>query len=319
MINLTGHWAHARTCTTNLANTYNNLFLLSRNGQSANFSVSGGDLAATPVLISEDSANGTLNTGEAVDLSGGFTNTTLFYRGTYNGDPVFSTSASGFEGTFYVASDSTLSGNLGAFVTTTTVPVCFIAGTLISTPEGSTPIENLKPGDLISTVAGDKPVRFVSRTLHYPGGLADDGTLPVRICKDALGGLGPSRDLHVSPDHAILVDGHLVHASALVNGSSIIQTELSDWDVSEPIVYLNVELDAHMLIKAEGLTVESFIDNQPRSNWDNYTAYLTLYDQELPIQELSMPRVKYARQIPSALKLSLEAMANSTNRELVAV
>lgn len=44
---------------------------------------------------------------------------------------------------------------------------------------------------------------------------------PVRIARDAFAPNTPSRDLVVSPPHAIFVDGKLVPAKLLVNGMSI--------------------------------------------------------------------------------------------------
>jgi hypothetical protein len=197
------------------------------------------------------------------------------------------------------------SGALSASPVTATVNVvCFLAGTLISTPDGERPIESLQPGDLINTAAGPRPARFISRTTHFPMLLDANDVLPIRIAAGALGELGPLRDLYVSPDHAIFIDGHLLQASVLVNGTTITRTSLAHWQQrhNQPIEYLNIELERHQLITAEGLVVESFVDNQPRCDWDNYTVYLSLYHQELPIPELPLPRVKFKRQLPSALR-----------------
>ena len=97
-----------------------------------------------------------------------------------------------------------------------------------------------------------------------------------------------------------------------MNGTTINRTSLAHWQqrINEPIEYLNIELERHQLITAEGLVVESFVDNVTRVNWDNYTAYLSLYHQELPIQELLLPRVKFKRQLPSALRLVLQQLAD---------
>ncbi len=199
--------------------------------------------------------------------------------------------------------------------------VCFLAGTLIATPDGERPIESLQPGDLINTAAGPRPVRFISRTTHFPLVLDANDVLPIRIAAGALGELGPLRDLCVSPDHAILIDGHLLQASVLVNGTTITHTSLAHWQQrnNQPIEYLSIELERHELITAEGLVVESFVDNQPRCDWDNYTAYLSLYHQELPIPELPLPRVKFKRQLPSALRHLLQQLAEPplTNSMLI--
>jgi hypothetical protein len=190
--------------------------------------------------------------------------------------------------------------------------LCLVAGTLIATPDGERPIESLQPGDLISTAEGPQPVRFICRTSHLPPLLNASDGLPIRIAAGALGERGPVRDLYVSPDHAILIDGHLLHASVLVNGTTITHTSLAHWQQrhNQPIEYLNIELEWHQLITAEGLVVESFVDNRPRSDWDNYTAYLSLYHQELPIRELLLPRVKFKRQLSSALRRLLQQLAD---------
>jgi hypothetical protein len=56
----------------------------------------------------------------------------------------------------YTAKVADANGNLSTAGSayTATVVVCFLAGTLISTPDGERPIESLKPGDLFTTAQG---------------------------------------------------------------------------------------------------------------------------------------------------------------------
>ena len=65
----------------------------------------------------------------------------------------------------------------------------------------------------------------------------------------------PHRDLYVSPDHAIYIDGRLIRARQLVNGTTIHAVQGLD-----AVEYFHVELDTHGILLAEGLTAESYID-----------------------------------------------------------
>ncbi|WP_157665390.1 Hint domain-containing protein [Cyanobium sp. NIES-981] len=188
-------------------------------------------------------------------------------------------------------------------------PACFLAGTLIDTPQGPRPIETLSPGDLVSTANGPMACKFVCRSEHPPLALASNGQLPVRIARGALGDGLPRRDLVVSGGHAIVLEGHLIQAAALVNGDSIRRTDLADWEGSERIVYYNIEFETQQIITAEGLPAESYYDILPRSFWDNYQEYRDLYGDGSPIVELPMSRVNFSRQLPTALKARLDTLA----------
>jgi Hint domain len=82
-------------------------------------------------------------------------------------------------------------------------------------------VETLKRGDLVLTSDGRSvPVDWLGiQTVSLM--FADKmRVLPIRIRAGALAENGPSRDLLVSPDHALLVDGALIQAGTLVNGTS---------------------------------------------------------------------------------------------------
>lgn len=188
-----------------------------------------------------------------------------------------------------------------------TLTICFMAGTRIATPQGEVAVEELARGDLVLTAQGEaRPVSWIGRQTVAARFADPLRRFPIRIMAGALAENSPSRDLLVSPDHALLVDGLLVHAGALVNGSSIRR----ETAVPEIFVYYHVELDDHSLILAENVAAETFVDNADRMNFDNWDEHLALYPQGRPISEMALPRAKARRQVPAALREALERRAS---------
>ncbi len=185
--------------------------------------------------------------------------------------------------------------------------VCFLAGTRVATPAGEAAVENLRVGDLVLTADGRvAPVRWVG--LQTVATLFADPlcTFPIRIAAGALGEGLPARDLLVSPDHALMLDGVLVQAGALVNGTTIVREAA----MPERFTYFHVELDDHALVLAEGVPAETFVDNVTRRRFDNYAEFEALYGETAAtIAELDVPRVKSARQLPAALRVRLAGRA----------
>ncbi|BDG73374.1 Hint domain-containing protein [Roseomonas fluvialis] len=146
---------------------------------------------------------------------------------------------------------------------------CFLAGTMIATPTGEVPIETLRAGDMVLTGSdGGIPqgVVWMGRTRVAVAGRADPiGVAPVLIRAGALGGGLPRRDLRVSPEHGMLLDGHLVPALLLVNGRSIVQEA---WRAEA--AYWHIELPAHGLVLAEGAASETYFDDGNRDLFDNH-------------------------------------------------
>ncbi|MCI4679647.1 Hint domain-containing protein [Rhodoblastus acidophilus] len=192
---------------------------------------------------------------------------------------------------------------------------CFMAGTLVRTPAGEAAIETLKRGDLVLTCEGiAKPVNWIGRqtiSLRFADPLR---VLPIRVRAGALDENVPARDLLVSPDHALLVDDVLIHAGALVNGTSITR----ETNVPKIFVYYHVELDEHSLIFAENTPAETFVDNVERLNFDNWAEFEALYPQGKAVEELPYPRAKARRQVPMALRVRLAGRAQQLAPEKLA-
>jgi hypothetical protein len=188
---------------------------------------------------------------------------------------------------------------------TADMPICFMAGTRVSTPSGHSKVEDLQAGDLVLTSDGRSvAVRWIGRQTAVKL-FADELALPIRIKAGAIAENVPTQDLLVSYDHALFVDGILVHAGALINGTSIVR----ETNVPCTFVYYHVEVDDHSLILAENTPAETFIDNVDRARFDNWDEYEPLYPAGRDVEEMPYPRAKARRQVPAKLLNQIDARA----------
>jgi Hint domain len=228
-----------------------------------------------------------------------------------------------FQGTPTIATDAATSDGNG-LVEINEVS-CFLEGTSIATPDGERRVETLRIGDLVTTTDGcAERVRWIGRrTLHAYGAggyrFADPQLyMPIRIRAGALGANLPLRDLLLSADHAVLVDGLLVQAGALVNGLSVLrQTRLP-----ETFTFYHIELAQHALVLAEGVPAETFVDNVCRMGFDNWAEHEALYGNEPSIVEMDYPRVQSLRQLPLEIRRLMRdrarTMTAATTEEVAA-
>lgn len=152
---------------------------------------------------------------------------------------------------------------------------CFTAGTLIMTPEGPMPIEDLKVGDMVVTADnGPQHIRWIgTRNLSHEELVKKPKLLPILIKAGALGCDLPKRDLLVSPQHRMLVRSRiavrmfdaeeiLVPARILTAspGISVAKDTLS-------VTYYHLLFDRHEIVFAEGAPSESlFVGAQALSS-----------------------------------------------------
>ncbi len=155
--------------------------------------------------------------------------------------------------------------SLGSILDNISLMVCFAAGTRIKTPRGDVNVEDLRVGDLVSTLEGEaKPIRWIgSRTLDRFDLLANPNMRPVLIRQGALGQGMPNHDLKVSPQHRLMLRSKVAQrvlgdAEALVPAKKL--THLPDIDVQADcteVQYFHFVLEEHSIVIAEHAYTES--------------------------------------------------------------
>jgi hypothetical protein len=137
---------------------------------------------------------------------------------------------------------------------------CFLKGTKIRTAERERRVEDLAIGDMLPTVfRGLRPVQWIGRysvKKRDPSKPWVKDALPVRIARSALAPNVPQADLYVTATHALFMDGVLVPAEMLVNGTTIERFEAREYDELE---FFHIKLESHDVIYAEGARVETLL------------------------------------------------------------
>ncbi len=153
-------------------------------------------------------------------------------------------------------------------------PPCFAAGTRIAAERGEVAVEALRPGDRVR-VLGDEgwvPVVWVGRRhvvcRRHP---RPRSVWPVRVAAGAFGPGRPGRDVFLSPDHALFLEGVLIPVKHLIDEAAIVQV------ACEEVTYYHVELPRHAVLLAEGLAAESYLEAGDRANFANGGGVVALY------------------------------------------
>jgi hypothetical protein len=131
------------------------------------------------------------------------------------------------------------------------------------TEHGEVAIEALAVGDQVLTLEGNtQPVVWIGhRTVDCARHPQPQAVMPVCISAHAFGRNQPSRDLLLSPDHAVFAEEVLIPVKHLINGRTIRQRPVPS------VTYYHVELPQHAVIRAEGLPAESYLDSGDRASF----------------------------------------------------
>jgi hypothetical protein len=152
---------------------------------------------------------------------------------------------------------------------------CFLKETKILTAEGERKIEDLVIGDSLPTVFGGfRPIQWIGR---YPFKKSDPSkpwakeALPVRIARSALAPDVPHTDLYVTALHSLLIDGVLVPAEALINGTTITRYEPKGAELE----FFHIKLESHDVVYAAGAPAETLLNVDESAV--NFAEYLRQY------------------------------------------
>ncbi len=252
-------------------------------GQTIEFSGSGDTLTLDSLLGASSVTQ--IQAGDTVDLAGvtdaGFADDTL-------STPTGSMSFSGFAPGSVPVFMSDGMGGEEVYV------ACYCVGTAILTVAGERPVETLCAGDFVVTQTGRaRTIRWLGRRSYAARFVARHPNVqPIRLRAGALGGGLPRRDLLVSPEHAMFIDGILVPARCLVNGISIVQER-----GLERVDYVHVELESHDVLLAEGAPSETFLDDNSRQMFHNSAEFARLYPDAPAPGQFCAPKVDHGYEL----------------------
>jgi len=111
------------------------------------------------------------------------------------------------------------------------------------------------------------------------------------------------RDLVVTGDHGMVLDGLLINACTLVNGTTIgfvLRPGLPEF-----VTCYHVETKAHKVTLTEGAPGESFSDVAGRKGYSNYCAHIERFGTERLFPEVDLPRNSTSRLLPTKLRARL--------------
>jgi hypothetical protein len=138
---------------------------------------------------------------------------------------------------------------------------------------------------------GTRPIRWIGRYRYkksHPAKPWVRNVLPIRIARSALGPNVPHADLYISEAHALLIDGTLVAAGNLVNGTTIVRYDARELDELE---FFHIKLERHDVIYAEGAPTETLLEVDESAV--NFAEYLRQYGPVTAEETRCAPLLRY--------------------------
>ncbi|MCX7561466.1 Hint domain-containing protein [Sulfitobacter sp. F26204] len=188
-------------------------------------------------LYADQADDGVLNQSNTTDSRGNATD--------YSNNTSFGAGSMTFSGA---------SADESSFTAENTGVVCFTSGTAIRTPLGDVLIDDLRVGDLVSTMDnGPQRIAWIGqRHVTHAELLQNDRLHPVLIKK---GVLGATRNLLVSRQHGMLLGqdhlGRAIHLAKTMPGIRVAKGK-------RQVTYVHLMFEKHQIIFAEGIPSESF-------------------------------------------------------------
>lgn len=162
----------------------------------------------------------------------------------------------------------------------TYIGACFLAESMIRTPNGDVAVENVHIGDEIMVFDWRNntdivcPVIWVGKAhVNVRHGLPDDEAgWPVRILKDAIAKDVPYKDMLITAEHSLFFQDKFVPVRMLVNGCSIFyDRSIQSYD------YFHIETENHSVIWADGMMTESYLDTGNRKTFTQEGSVVRLF------------------------------------------
>ncbi|MQR98161.1 Hint domain-containing protein [Gluconobacter aidae] len=207
-------------------------------------------------------------------------------------------------------------GSNGWIVEDSSNAPCFLAGSMIRTPEGDVAVETLRLGSaVVAFVNGEA----IERTVSWIGrahkvartGLGDaEAGYPVRIMKDAIAQGVPYKDMLVTPEHCLFINGGFIPARMLVNGRSVIYDRaFAAYD------YFHVETAEHSVIMADGMLTESYLDTGNRRSFRQEGTVVSLGGRERNWNDDAAAPLVVSREVVEPVFREIEARAIAAGLE----